>query len=105
MHSWTTRQLLGAMPCGVVLAIFVVGCGRTEREFQAGPSNQPPDYRPIPVGTGSGGDDGTGSGGAESSQGGDGMGGAGDDESGSEPGAAGQPASGTEPETDPGPGM
>lgn len=102
MHSWTTRRLLESTPVWMVVGIFVLGCGRTEREYEGGPSTRIPELRPIPADAGSGGDDGTGSGGADSSEGGAVTGGAGADQSGSELGAAGQPASGAEPETDPG---
>jgi hypothetical protein len=78
------------MPCWLVLGIFIVGCGRTEREYQAEPSS-----------SGSGGDDGSGSGGADSSEEANGTGGAAGGSNDTEPGAAGQPATGTEPDMDP----
>jgi hypothetical protein len=78
-----------------MLGMSVLSCGRTDRDFQAGPSSHLPDFRPIPLDPGAGG--------GEGSEGSEAAGGTGDDRSDSEPGAAGQSGSAAQREPEPEP--
>ena len=84
------------MPAWMALGIFILGCGRTNREFEGDPKGDDPEHDPVPLVPGSGG--------ADHSEGTEAKGGSGDEPGDTEQGAAGHPSSGTEaePEADAG---
>lgn len=93
MQTWTKTRRIEATPTWVLLSLVALSCGQTSREYDSSRKEQPGPYRPVPIGSGSGG--------TKGSAGGDEAGGQAGSESEREPGSAGR--SEPEPEPEPAP--